>query len=283
MSSPSPETPNAPDVAESTQDARSLDQGIGPDPAQIRQACNRFRILVVGRANAGKTTLLKKFCQSKEEPDVWNERGEQIGASVVNPSVDRGIHNINHEITYRSNPSFVFHDSMGIESGSSVHSRAIHDFLQDRDQNTDLEKRVHAIWFCVPAGQARVLGDTELEFFKHSTNGIPVIVIFTKWDMEIKNAVNALRNQGKTRQQGKTEAPQYAREHFQQLHVIQNTPYPPRSYIYLQDMHQPDTDCSELSTVTAQVLDDGVVKMLFISRQLVCDRLSAEWAIRCDR
>ncbi|KZT25822.1 hypothetical protein NEOLEDRAFT_1064186 [Neolentinus lepideus HHB14362 ss-1] len=256
-SSRSPETPSS--VVESTQDAQSLDQGISPDPVQIHQACNHFQILVIGRANAGKTTLLKKFCQSDEEPEVHNEDGEQVSHGC-------GIHNINHEIIYQSNPSFVFHESIGFESRSSAQLKTMLDFLQNQEQNHLMYNRVHAIWFCVPAGQARVLGDAELEFFKHPTNGIPVVVIFTKWDVEIQNARNALRNQGKTRQQAKEEAFHYVRDLMPYL-----------------DMDQLYTDCSQFSTVTAQVLDDGALKMLFVSKQLACDRLAAEWAMRYDR
>jgi ABC-type branched-subunit amino acid transport system ATPase component len=37
-----------------------------------RDMCERFRILVVGRANAGKTTLLQRVCHSQpdEEPEI---------------------------------------------------------------------------------------------------------------------------------------------------------------------------------------------------------------------
>ena len=38
-----------------------------------RQKYSQFRILVIGRANAGKTTLLKRVCNTSEDPRIYNE------------------------------------------------------------------------------------------------------------------------------------------------------------------------------------------------------------------
>ena len=38
-----------------------------------RQKYSHFRILVIGRANAGKTTLLKRVCNTLEDPRIYNE------------------------------------------------------------------------------------------------------------------------------------------------------------------------------------------------------------------
>ena len=42
------------------------------EAAKIRAKYTHFRILVIGRANAGKTTLLKRVCNTKEDP-VYSE------------------------------------------------------------------------------------------------------------------------------------------------------------------------------------------------------------------
>src|ERR1700733_13681720 len=42
------------------------------EAAKLRAKYTHFRILVIGRANAGKTTLLKRVCNSKEDP-VYNK------------------------------------------------------------------------------------------------------------------------------------------------------------------------------------------------------------------
>jgi len=38
------------------------------ETAKLRAKYTHFRILVIGRANAGKTTLLKRVCNTKEDP-----------------------------------------------------------------------------------------------------------------------------------------------------------------------------------------------------------------------
>jgi GTPase SAR1 family protein len=43
------------------------------DPFNVRQKYSHFRILVIGRANAGKTTLLKRVCNTTEDPRIYNE------------------------------------------------------------------------------------------------------------------------------------------------------------------------------------------------------------------
>lgn len=39
----------------------------------------RFRILVIGRANSGKTTILRAVCgTADEEPEVYDEKGCRV-------------------------------------------------------------------------------------------------------------------------------------------------------------------------------------------------------------
>jgi hypothetical protein len=53
----------------------------GPqDSISLRSKCSHFRILVVGRANAGKTTLLKKVCNSVDDPEIFDARGKKVCA-----------------------------------------------------------------------------------------------------------------------------------------------------------------------------------------------------------
>ena len=44
----------------------------------LREKFGRFRILVIGRANAGKTTILKSICNSTENPEIYNDKGERV-------------------------------------------------------------------------------------------------------------------------------------------------------------------------------------------------------------
>jgi len=47
-------------------------------PHDIREKIGRFRILVVGRANAGKTTLLQRVCNTTENPEVFDGAGNKV-------------------------------------------------------------------------------------------------------------------------------------------------------------------------------------------------------------
>jgi len=43
------------------------------DPYRLRAKYTHFRILVIGRANAGKTTLLQRVCNTTEDPCIYDD------------------------------------------------------------------------------------------------------------------------------------------------------------------------------------------------------------------
>ena len=56
------------------------------DPETVRKHFDRigcFRILVIGRSNAGKTTLLQRVCNTTELPEVFNAKGEKVKCLVA--------------------------------------------------------------------------------------------------------------------------------------------------------------------------------------------------------
>ena len=44
----------------------------------LRAKYTRFRILVIGRANAGKTTLLQRVCNTTEDPCIFDENDNNL-------------------------------------------------------------------------------------------------------------------------------------------------------------------------------------------------------------
>jgi hypothetical protein len=44
----------------------------------LRKRCRRFRVLIMGRANAGKTTILERMCQSTEPPIIKDRQGRTV-------------------------------------------------------------------------------------------------------------------------------------------------------------------------------------------------------------
>ena len=59
-------------------------------PEQIRDQCPQFRILVIGKANAGKTTILRKVCNAKpdEKPIIYDGKGKKL---IVNDAEGKKV------------------------------------------------------------------------------------------------------------------------------------------------------------------------------------------------
>jgi hypothetical protein len=72
--------------------------------------------------------------------------------------VQRGEHDIEHEIVFSKHEGYVFHDSRGFEGGSADELKTVQDFVRRRSQESRLRDRLHAIWF-VPL----VLSNTSLQ------------------------------------------------------------------------------------------------------------------------
>ncbi|KAG6331331.1 hypothetical protein ID866_7757 [Astraeus odoratus] len=101
----------------------------------------------MGRANAGKTTILQRVCNTTEEPEIFDGNGNKIDSTTVQGSLTRGNHNIENELVFKSNSYFVFHDSCGFEAGSTDEFEKMRQFVVRHATTKILEKRVHAIWY----------------------------------------------------------------------------------------------------------------------------------------
>lgn len=49
---------------------------------ELEQKAGRFRVVIIGRANSGKTTILKKICNTTDNPVVYNGRGERVNRTI---------------------------------------------------------------------------------------------------------------------------------------------------------------------------------------------------------
>ena len=45
---------------------------------RLRNRTRRFRVLIIGRANAGKTTILQRVCNTTEQPKIFNQNGDEV-------------------------------------------------------------------------------------------------------------------------------------------------------------------------------------------------------------
>ncbi|KAF4585143.1 hypothetical protein EYR40_001980 [Pleurotus pulmonarius] len=250
---------------------------------KLRQKCKHFRILIIGRANAGKTTILQKICNTNEEASIQDAKGNMIPMSTITPSNMRGMHDIEKSLVFPSNQGFVFHDSRGIEAGGKQELDIVQNFIAKRAKSHNLEDRIHVIWYCIPVDNDRIFTAAEKSFFDSLSRhgGVEIIAIFTKFDHRDIESFMSLQEEGLEDTEAKAKAPNHAKEVFEKefLPEIYNLSYPPQRHVYLRDMQEPDSSVSELAERTAEVLENGVLRLMFVSTQRSSITLCIKYAI----
>ncbi|KAI9571840.1 hypothetical protein HD554DRAFT_2299923 [Boletus coccyginus] len=135
----------------------------------------RFRILCVGRAGVGKSSLVNRVFGITEAKVSEYKPGEA---------------SIDQEFVSDENKYFVLHDSKGFEPGDNTNFEVAVRFLQERHDKNLLKDRLHAIWLCTetPRAGGRVLeeGDKKLMALAHKLS-TPVVVVFTKYDWLVQS------------------------------------------------------------------------------------------------
>jgi len=114
---------------------------------------------------------------------------------------------------------------------------------------------------------------------------VPVVLIFTKFDALVEKCYQKLRLQGKDHQEAKAAMHEFANKTFQDEYLsrVLATDFPPKAYIclagnilfscriciflWILEMNKEETQCSELSEKTMDVLDNDVLVNLFVSTQ----------------
>ncbi|KDQ18919.1 hypothetical protein BOTBODRAFT_28396 [Botryobasidium botryosum FD-172 SS1] len=279
-----------------------------------------FRILIIGRANAGKTSILRAVCGAEGEPDVYDQRGKKItqrstrlsfrtilrtiytrhpheasdielegGESVLSPTSLRGEHNIEYSLRFPSSPGFVFHDSRGFESGAIEELELVREFIRKKASRGSMKDQLHAIWYCFPTDNNRFMTAADKEFFDTIDTGtVPVIAIFTKFDALDATACGALIGQGVPFNEAQKQAPEHARAQFNQdlLPLVEQLAHPPRAVVCLRNMnHQGSPSvqkaASELIESTGGTLDNDALKILLVQAQHVNVEICIKAAVEC--
>jgi len=57
-----------------------------PELERIKRMLGPFRMLIIGRANAGKTTILQKICNSTEDPKILDHSGKEVSSRLGFPN-----------------------------------------------------------------------------------------------------------------------------------------------------------------------------------------------------
>ncbi|KDQ08511.1 hypothetical protein BOTBODRAFT_118547 [Botryobasidium botryosum FD-172 SS1] len=254
----------------------------------------RFRILIIGRANAGKTTVLRAVCGVDEEPEVYDREGNKVSVSAIGGRGwgYRGEHHIDYELTFPSNPGFVFHDSRGFESGAAEELELVRKFIQEQSNLGSMSKQLHAIWYCFPADSNRLMTAAEKEFFnkidtgtgklyEYSIIAFPVIAVFTKFDALDSAAFTAVSGPGVPFEVAKEMASQHATEKFNAeiLPLIESLAHPPKAVVCLRSILSTHA-ASELVERTEAALDTDVLRILLVQAQRVNVELCMKAAVK---
>ncbi|KAF5383770.1 hypothetical protein D9615_003778 [Tricholomella constricta] len=248
---------------------------------RLRKEAGRFRILIIGRANAGKTTILQKVCNTTEDPEIFDSKGNKVDLATVDPSGKRGMHDINNELVFRSNPGFIFQDSRGFESGGVKELEAVKNFITKRAQMDKLREQLHVIWYCLPMDNDRLVTRAEEFFFNECGTG-KVILIFTKFDGFVVSTFGKLLNQSNDVEQAHALAQKKAIADFDRLRPgldVYKHKYPPKGYVCLQDMDKLQATCKDLIEQTSLALDDRTLIQVFVSMQQSTAGLSTKYGI----
>jgi len=222
----------------------------------------KFRVLIIGRANAGKTTILLRVCATTESPKIYSvdSSGTRSLVQQLDASMERGEHNIEHELSFTSHGGYVFHDSRGFESGNQTELEIVQDFVRRKSRARDLRDRLHAIWYCIPMDNARP--ELELKYFEHicPDKNVPVIAVFTKYEQLRLNIMMMLEDQHRDPALLNTEMEKVFNEYY--LVHLKGSPF-----ACLERMHKHGQRCTPLLEKTADALSGSVVALMFLSVQ----------------
>ncbi|KAJ6454330.1 hypothetical protein C8R45DRAFT_1037826 [Mycena sanguinolenta] len=132
----------------------------------------KFRVLILGRANAGKTTILERLTGANmDEAEVWRDGEILPGQAWICLS----------------------HDSHSVEAGSVTELSTVQQFVDKRSLAVrDVQHQLHVIWICLPLDDCRELFESERDIFRLLKGAAPLVVIFTKQDGAVSKETSQL-------------------------------------------------------------------------------------------
>ncbi|KAH9051714.1 hypothetical protein EDB87DRAFT_1571155, partial [Lactarius vividus] len=228
-----------------------------------------FRVLIIGRANAGKTSILQRICETTESPVIYRG-GEEVRSSTFS---QRGEHTIDDELEFSNNRGYVFHDSRGIESGSKEELDILQDFIRRKCSKKRLRDRLHAIWYCVPMDNQRP--ELDLRFLKDicPDGNVPIVVVFTKYDQFQRNVQIDVQDFGSPDDNVSDVAEKRFEEYY--LRALDNGV----RFVRLEKMHKQNMGCDWLIEMTAAALNDDIVRLMLLAVQMGNLELSVKEAL----
>ncbi|KAI6122320.1 hypothetical protein EV401DRAFT_2070153 [Pisolithus croceorrhizus] len=146
---------------------------------QLPSQCLRFRILVIGQAGVGKSTLIQRaFGIEQASPSHTRPGKTDIEKEFIPPQINR----------------FILHDSQGFEAGIDYSDVLVKKFIVRRKMQQHVKDRLHAVWLCLSTpieDSEDILLHCSVETFlkEHRSvlQNIPTVVVFTKYDKLLTN------------------------------------------------------------------------------------------------
>ncbi|KAH9018570.1 hypothetical protein EDB84DRAFT_1442363 [Lactarius hengduanensis] len=208
----------------------------------------RFRVLIIGRANAGKTTILKRVCETTESPVVYRG-GEEF---KLDPSMD-------NQLAKRSS---IFYRTLF--DGSVEKSDCETNYMQ-----YGLDARV----YCIPMDNQRP--GLDLRFLKDicPDENVPVIAVFTKYDQFRRNVEIDVEDYGSPDDKVSEVEEKIFQEHY--LHPLGDGV----RFVRLEQMDRKTSRCDDLIEKTAAALNEDTVALMLLTVQKGNLQLSVKMAL----
>ncbi|KAG2137419.1 uncharacterized protein EDB93DRAFT_1253669 [Suillus bovinus] len=136
------------------------------DAQDLRERIGRLRVLIIGRANAGKTAILHKICNTNK-PEIYHIKGKKIDTAVVESSIKLSVEIMTLQTRWFSKA--ILFSPFTIRAASKWALK--------------MEKQLHTIWYCIPMDdQSRTFQRSEKFFSECDTRNIPAVAVSTKFE-----------------------------------------------------------------------------------------------------